>query len=330
MALKKLYIEVSSACNLNCKMCFRNGWFNETPILMDAATLEKVKENIISCQAETVFFGGMGEPLMHKSIFDLICTAKCVGKTVELITNATLLNEEVSKKLATSCLDTLWISMDGFCEQIYENVRRGSLYREIMNNIRFFNSVRKDVKLGFTFVLMKENQEQLQIINDFADSMNADLINVSHVIPGGQLKKEDALYNGDFSIGKMHRLPKNPLPKLPENLCPFIADDACFIRADGEVCACMQLLHNSYTYFYEEKRKVFAHSFGNICNTPLYDIYNSSEYKKFRTRVRNFEFPCCTLCLGCEDRLENLTDCMYNKSPTCGACLWAQGYIRCP
>ena len=27
--LKKLYIEPTSKCNLNCKMCFRNTWIDE-------------------------------------------------------------------------------------------------------------------------------------------------------------------------------------------------------------------------------------------------------------------------------------------------------------
>ena len=27
--LKKLYIEPTSKCNLNCKMCFRHTWFDE-------------------------------------------------------------------------------------------------------------------------------------------------------------------------------------------------------------------------------------------------------------------------------------------------------------
>ena len=92
----------------------------------------------------------------------------------------------------------------------------------------------------------------------------------------------------------------------------------------------MQLLHSSYSYLYEEKRKIYSHSFGNINEQSLSEIYNSDEYVRFRENVKNFDFPCCTECLGCDDRKENLTDCMYNERPTCGACLWAQGYIRCP
>jgi MoaA/NifB/PqqE/SkfB family radical SAM enzyme len=92
----------------------------------------------------------------------------------------------------------------------------------------------------------------------------------------------------------------------------------------------MQLLHSSYTYFYEEKREVMGKTFGNINKTPLGEIWNSEEYSMFRDKVRNFDFPDCTICDGCDDRLKNNKDCMYNEFPTCGACLWAQGIGRCP
>ena len=46
--------------------------------------------------------------------------------------------------------------------------------------------------------------------------------------------------------------------------------------------------------------------------------------------VRIFYFPFCTICWGCEDRKENLMDCVYGEAPTCGACLWATGKVFCP
>ena len=93
---------------------------------------------------------------------------------------------------------------------------------------------------------------------------------------------------------------------------------------------CMQLLHSSYTYMFELKRKVYSHSFGNIADKPLFDIYSGKEYTDFRKLVEDFDFPTCTICEGCELREENQEDCMFNKKPTCGACLWATGKVFCP
>lgn len=328
--ISKLYVEMSSACNLNCRMCFRNSWFNEKSGLMSDIVIENVKKIMTNNETEGIFIGGMGEPLMHERVFELIETATVCGIKSELITNATLLNSENCKKLISAGLNTLWISMDGFTKESYENVRKGSLYNNIIENIEIFNRNRTNTNFGITFVMMKENSNQFEHINAFADKYNVDIINLSHVVPCDELKKENSVYEMPYPIGKMHRFDKNEVFKKKINYCPFVEDNVCFVRYDGEICPCMQLLHNSYTYLYEEKRKVYSHSFGNICDNSLKDILNGTEYNAFIKRVKEFDFPGCTICLGCDDRKENIIDCMYNEKPTCGACLWAQGLIRCP
>lgn len=330
MSIKKLYIELSSVCNLKCKMCFRNSWFDEVPTLMSDTTINHVKSTISDNDVKSIFFGGMGEPLLHNRIFELIKFSKDHKKQIELITNATLLTKDISEKLVESGIDTLWISMDGFTKESYETIRKGSLYQKIIDNVKYFNSIKGNIKLGLTFVMMKENLTELNKINDFADKYGFDYINLSHVVPCEELKRENAIYDSNYRVGKMHRFSKNENYKKQLDYCPFIGDEICFIRSDGKVCPCMQLLHSSYSYLYEEKRKIHSHSFGNINEQSLSEIYNSNEYVRFREKVKNFDFPCCTDCFGCEDRKENLTDCMYNERPTCGACLWVKGYIRCP
>lgn len=328
--INKLYVELTSLCNLNCSMCFRNNWFDEKYQLMGQKTAENVKQLLNKGVADEVFFGGMGEPLLYSGIYDMVFAAARNGMKAELITNATLLDAKTSERLVNSGIDTVWISMDGFSKEEYEKVRRGSLFGEIISNIEEFNRIRQSTKLGITFVMMKENLSELDKINEFADKYNVDLVNLSHMIPCNELTEDNSIYSLPYRIGKMRRFDKNETYAKKLDYCPFVENDVCFIRYDGEIFPCMQLLHNSYTYLYTERRKSYAYSFGNINNDDFRQIYESSEYTEFRKRVKNFEFPCCTICLGCEDRKENIKDCMYNKAPTCGACLWAQGLVRCP
>ena len=44
--LRKLYIEPTTKCNLNCKMCFRHTWFDEPICDMDFADFERVLERM--------------------------------------------------------------------------------------------------------------------------------------------------------------------------------------------------------------------------------------------------------------------------------------------
>lgn len=327
--IQKLYIEPASACNLHCKMCFRHQWFDENVGLMKESVLDAVRLAIQEPEIETVFFGGMGEPLLHPALPELVKTAAHAGKQTELITNGTLLTAEKARQLTDAGLNRLWLSMDGFSRESYEAIRRGGIYETLMRNLDEWNRIPAHPKLGLTFVMMRENLRELDCINAFADQVGADRLNLSHVLPGEPLAEEDALYHTDLPVGKMHRFAPECV-RPPEDYCPFVAENQCFIRWDGEVCPCMQLLHNSYTYLYEEKRRVSRYSFGNICTQNIRHIWNGDAYVRFRECVTDFSFPCCTICMGCEDRLENKTDCMFHSAPTCGACLWARGWIRCP
>ena len=264
-----------------------------------------------SNELETVMLAGMGEPLLHKKSVEIVKQISLSCKKAELLTNGTLLDKKMCDNLIMAGLDTLWIS----CDEAHVESAESSV--KTLKNIEYFNSIRKNkCKLGFTFVVEDACMDK---IYEFAKKFYADEINISGVIPSVPV-------NDICSINTI--LGENDT--LYKNYCPFIGEEKCFVKWNGDVSPCMQLLHSSYTYLFEEKRKVTAYSFGNLSEKSLEEIWNSKKYREFRKKVKNFEFPDCTLCDGCDDRLENKTDCMFNEMPTCGACLWAQNIARCP
>lgn len=299
--------------------------------MMSTQTFDMIAQNLSdNRQIQSVMFGGMGEPLLHRGINRMINFCSKLGIYTELVTNATLLDENMAGQLVQSGLNRLWISVDGFSRAAYETIHKGSQFDLIIKNIISFNRIQGGCDLGLTFVMMKENLHELEKINDFADRFSFDMLNLSHVIPASPLNKEDAVYHLPYIIGKQQRFNPQATQEKQYNYCPFIAENACFIKWNGDIAPCMQLLHSSYTYLYEEKRKVLCKSFGNIKSESLRNVWQSDNYTQFRQCVRTFQYPDCTLCDGCDDRLTNETDCMFHQHPTCGACLWAQGLGRCP
>lgn len=331
---KKVYIEPTSRCNLNCKICFRHGWIDEKLGYMSMDCFNRLTDSVRQIHtAEEVFFGGMGEPLCHPGINQMI--SQLPGDLhISLLTNGTMLSAEHSQQLVDAGLDMLWVSMDGFDQESYESIQLGSRFDLIVKNLKGFNSARKGTgaKLGITFVVSPDNVEQLNRINMFADEFCVDEINISHMIPGKATEKEKMVefYNrADIPVGKMHRFDyKANLTQ--ENVCPFIEQKAVFVKWNGDIVPCMQLLHSCYTYLYDEKRKITGISYGNILNNTLKEIWLNEDYQAFRKRVNTFYFPFCRVCFGCEDRKENKTDCFLGEAPTCGACLWATGKVFCP
>ena len=82
--------------------------------------------------------------------------------------------------------------------------------------------------------------------------------------------------------------------------CKFVREGMTFVRADGKVSPCMALLHNSYTYLHDFRRKITHCSFGNIREASLSEIWNSKEYRAFRRKFDEFDFASCLYCGHCE------------------------------
>ena len=368
--LKKLYFEPTSLCNLSCRMCFRKSWIDEHYGNMDFAVFKKAMDDpMVLANTDTVFFGGQGEPLIHPEIFSMISYAKNLGKRVELITNGTSINRDVCQKLIFLGLDTLWVSIDSFDPAGYEQIQVGSDFGAVVENILCYNSLRQGspCELGLTFILMKSNILQLLEYEKFTDYIGADRVNISNMVPSSKEMESETLayqtilheyafphkYGGrksdrvalvrflDEDIADNPGVEKlidehggilwkgEPLIRREEN-CRFIDEGTCFIKWDGNVSPCMELLHSSETYLYGEKRTVMHFSYGNLNDSTLSEIWNRDDYRSFRDRTDKFEYSPCTSCGGCLKRTSNKEDCIGSIEPVCGACLWGQGVAQCP
>lgn len=205
MMLKKLYIEPTSKCNFNCKMCFRNTWFDENFCDMSYDMFLQIVDGI-PFGVQTIFFGGMGEPLFHKDILNMIQVCKEKGYKVELLTNGSLLTKKMCETLIHLRLDKLWVSLDSF--QIDSDHKPQELGHPntatIIQNIKTLNSCRYFLKstmeLGITFVVSKTNVDQLQHIPLFLDQYLVNDINISNMYPSSQNDMDDVLYKKTLAL----------------------------------------------------------------------------------------------------------------------------------
>ena len=95
--LARVYVEPTNQCNLACRTCVRNTWDEPVGQMADA-TFGRIIDGLRAFSpSPMVFFGGFGEPLSHPHIVDMVDQAKRAGSWVELITNGTLLNQDLSR-----------------------------------------------------------------------------------------------------------------------------------------------------------------------------------------------------------------------------------------
>jgi len=345
--LKKVYIEITSKCNLNCKMCFRRFW-NDKVLEMDFDRYLNILEQLKEFPAlETVYLGGIGEPLVHSKIIDIIRKTKELGVRIEFGTNGTLLNK-CAEEIVRLGVDNIIVSIDAPDPKGYEDIR-GTDFNKIEDNVMYLQEIKKRLNahnpsIEIEVVAMKSNLDLLSDILPLASKLEVTLVIISNIMPFSKELSNEILYNGSFDynafIDKMNNqggkyklkilFPKFEL--LTERKCQFIEQSATVVRADGEVAPCYRLLHSYTEYIFGREKQVNAHSFGNVFKEPLYEIWNSSEYTLFRYIVGNALFPFCTDCPlrdSCDLVQTTDSDC-FGNTPSCGDCLWAKGIIRCP
>lgn len=368
--IRKVYIEPTTRCNLSCGMCPRNTWTDEKIGDMDMGLFEKLIDQIKNIKSiETIFFGGVAEPMSHKDIVKMVKMSKELGVRVELISNGSLLDEDKVEGLLLAGLDMLWVSIDkahsDSTGKIFGKDKADKTEKNLFEFRRLKEKINPDAELGIAFVAMKSNIDEFPNIIDIATVMGASEIKVSNLIPYTEEMQDEILYDRSISCGafrddasqykrKLINLPIMDFELIPQNVmtsimrswsdiklgknkidrdaghCMFIQDDSLFIRWDGEVSPCIALLHNNKTYIQNVERKIRHCSYGNIKNEKLKNIWEKEEYSSFRKRVKEFTFSPCTRCGVCEYTEGNEEDCYGNTFPTCGACLWAEGFSQCP
>ncbi|MCX5895262.1 MAG: radical SAM protein, partial [Proteobacteria bacterium] len=205
--LKKVYIEPTSQCNLTCRTCIRNSW-SEPMGQMSLSTFNLAIESLRAFSpSPTIVFGGFGEPLFHPHIIDMIKKAKANGSPVELITNGTLLTEQLSRELLAAGIDVLWISLDGASPESYADVRHGAALPDVLANVsrlRYSSwaSQYRQPHIGVVFVAMKSTIADLPKVLGIGQHLLADRYIITNVLPYTKELCSEVLYSsvlGDVS-----------------------------------------------------------------------------------------------------------------------------------
>ena len=369
-SLKRVYVEVTNTCNLNCSTCMRNVWDVEYGH-MSEEVFEHLLSGLDACpEKPELFLGGYGEPLSHPKILGLIGLAKKRGFRVAMISNGVLLTEEVARSLIDLALDMLWISLDGASAECYADVRLGDMLPVVLSNLvqlrslkyqRFGLSIWSGTpRLGIAFVAMKRNIHDLGEVIRMGSRLGAMEFSISNVLAHDESLLDENLYTRslDMIAGQDVR-PAIHMPLMdvePQTLkalgeimrslgqleltgsylnrnldqCPFIERGSLAVRWDGKVSPCLPLLYTHNYYLGDRLRTSREYFVGDVMENDLLTIWMHPEYRTLRKRLQDFDFSPCAVCNSCEMALENLEDCFGNTQPACGGCLWAQGLIRCP
>ena len=114
--LDLIMIETVIGCNLRCEMCpvpqsklLMNG---RAAVAMSLGTFRRVLDEIAD-KPRRLYLNQMGEPLLNKSICEFVTLSKKAGHIVSIITNGTLMDGDIARKLLIAGIDNVTFSIDG-------------------------------------------------------------------------------------------------------------------------------------------------------------------------------------------------------------------------
>ena len=119
--MRTLYVVLTNKCTLSCRYCFYNSGFSERNMcdLETRKMLGKIKE--LSKYFDHVIFTG-GEPILSRDIFRLALECKKYNMKTSIITNGTLLTEDICQKISLA-FDGVAISMDSLDPKLNDLMR---------------------------------------------------------------------------------------------------------------------------------------------------------------------------------------------------------------
>ena len=364
---RKVYLELTTHCNLTCAMCMRSTW--ESPGgTMSAETFRRTVRQLADLPgAVVVNLSGFGEPMTHPRFFDFLAEAREAGLGVEVVTNGTLLDAAAAARLVDLQVDRVVVSVDGMTAAASRMLHARSL-PEIEPGLRALREVRLSRRSGrpevaIQFVATRRNIHELPRLKAMSLALGFSSILVTNLVPHTAALAGEILYGRISTAWRGGRpAPGTPCVDLPlldadceatavvERLrrlstplrvngvdvagagprCRFITEGRFAVGWDGAVSPCLSLLHTHTYYFRGKGRRVRCYHVGNVHAAPLGAIWAGRQYRAFRARVRSFAFSPCIDCGGCELRDTNETDCTGDEFPRCGECLYAAGLVQCP
>lgn len=277
------------ACNFKCGYCIfsvekSKRHFISDEVMMDLRLYKKCVDGMTAFpeKIKTLRFVGIGEPLLHKNIAEMIeyAAGKEIAGTVELLTNASLLTPKMSDALISAGLSRLVVSVQGLTKEKYRAVCGTEIdFDGFIRNLRYFFERRGKARVYVKIVdcALENKEDEKNFFRLFGDICDTMAVETAVPIHSG-VNFEKVLKERDISVTQFG-LPVSEVKVCPQ---PFFTMQ---INPDGKVVPC-------YSFEYPA-------IMGDCRSRSVKEIWNGGEFKKFRRAMLNGEKTSFKVCAGC-------------------------------
>lgn len=301
-----IYISLSHKCNYNCLMC------GVVKILkgyeLSREILEKSLDEICNWKWDSAVMFTGGEPFLRKDIFELISYSVNRGLKTELVSNGSLINEDLAFKIVSSGLQNIAVSLDGAKEETHDFIREKGAFKKTLNAID--NLVAAKRKNGFGpqisvwTTIMKKNIKELFDVISLVKSLGVDCLVYHPVIvtpDDMQNTSPDAPFwiNGDDINILKDQIDKIIDYQSKNGLVAFLHDPYLWVEYFKGTLTKKEWKCNPFVFLNigpDGEVRSCGSSFGNIQTMSLGECLNTKEAFQARRIMKVCQKPCLQTC----------------------------------
>ncbi len=187
-------IESTNICNAKCVFCPRDEMHRRQGI-MSVELFTKIVDECVELGITHVRVHNYGEPFVDRKLVEKVRYAKAQGiREVGMISNGSLITEEVARGMIEAGLDAINISVDASGKEVFESTRIGLKYDKVIANIERLVRLRAEYgkrrpKLILSFVRQNNSADEQAFIEHWRQI--ADKIHITDLHNwGGTLHQE--------------------------------------------------------------------------------------------------------------------------------------------
>jgi radical SAM protein with 4Fe4S-binding SPASM domain len=192
-------IESTNLCNAKCVFCPRDEMHRRQGI-MEMDLFRKIVDECAALGITHVRVHNYGEPFLDKQLVEKVRYAKAKGiQEVGMISNGSLIDEDVARGMIDAGLDAINISVDASGKETFERTRVNLKYDDVIGNIKTLVRLRGEAgkvrpKLILSFVRQDNSADEQRFIDELKQI--ADKIHVTdlHNWAGTLNAKSDVQY----------------------------------------------------------------------------------------------------------------------------------------
>jgi hypothetical protein len=162
-------IESTNICNAKCVFCPRDEMHRRQGV-MDVDLFRKIVDECATLGITHVRVHNYGEPFLDRQLVEKVRYAKSKGiAEVGMISNGSLLTEEIARGMIDAGLDAINISVDASGKETFERTRVNLNYDEVIANVETLVQLRKEAgrrhpKLILSFVRQNNSADEQAFI----------------------------------------------------------------------------------------------------------------------------------------------------------------------